>query len=93
MTQTYHFGVPSVAVWTSHILIGLFLAYVGYNMIENKKLPKYVPITLIVLGVLALLYHAHLWYYVKSGGEKKEPFGVDNTKGYYDKISQEKLSY
>lgn len=65
MTETYHFGVPAVAVWSSHIIIGLLLLYVGYLLIEGKKVNKWVAITLIVIGVLAILYHAHLWYYDK----------------------------
>lgn len=60
--MSYHFGVPGYAVWTSHIIIGLYLLYVGWVLYEKKKLDKYTPIILIVLGVLAALYHAHIWF-------------------------------
>ena len=60
--MSYSFGVPGYVVWTSHILIGLYLVYVGWVLYDKKKLDKYTPIVLIVLGVLAMLYHIHIWY-------------------------------
>lgn len=60
--MSYHFGVPGYAVWTSHIIIGAYLVYVGWMLNEKKKVDKVAPIALIVLGVLAALYHAHIWY-------------------------------
>lgn len=62
MAGSYHFDVPAVAVWASHIIIGIFLLYIGYLLVEGKKVNKWIGITLIVLGVIAALYHAHLWY-------------------------------
>lgn len=59
--MAYHFGVPGFVVWTSHILIGLYLVYVGWVLYDKKRLDKYAPILLIVLGVLAALYHSHIW--------------------------------
>jgi len=87
-TCQYNFNVPCIAVWISHITIGLFLVYVGYLLfLKSKnetlslpygvssadlknisvKIPDFVPITLIVLGVLAALYHAHIWYTKRNG--------------------------
>lgn len=61
--MSYSFGVPGYAVWTSHILIGAYLVYVGWVLLYNKqKLDKVAPVALIVLGVLAALYHAHIWF-------------------------------
>ena len=60
--MAYHFGVPGYAVWTSHILIGLYLVYVGWVLYDKKRLDKSAPIVLIVLGVLAALYHGPIWY-------------------------------
>jgi hypothetical protein len=65
-TSDYHFGVPAKAVWTSHIIIGLFLLYIGYVLVDGQSLNKWIGVTLIVLGVLAALYHAHLWYISKD---------------------------
>lgn len=70
--MAYHFGIPNVAVWTSHILIGLYLVYVGWVLYEKKRLDKYVPIVLIVLGVLAALYHSHIWYIDFEEGKPKK---------------------
>lgn len=66
--MTYSFGVPAPAVWTSHILIGLFLFYVGYTLYNEGKINRNLVIVLMVLGVLALLYHSHLAYYYTWGG-------------------------
>ncbi len=60
--EEYHFGVPAVAVWSSHIIMGLFFLYIGYLLIEGKRINKWISISLIVIGVLAVLYHSHLWY-------------------------------
>jgi hypothetical protein len=65
-TCNYNFGVPCTTIWLSHILMGIFFAYVGYLLIEGKKVNKWIAITLIVIGVLASLYHSHLWYSKKN---------------------------
>ena len=59
---TYHFGVPNEVIWTSHILMGLFFIYVGYEIIIKQKLSVPVALIVVVLGALATLYHTHLWY-------------------------------
>lgn len=71
MTEKYHFGVSAEAVWTSHIIIGLFLIYFGYNVLKKTNMPDYVPIIVIVLGAMGGLYHAHLWYVER--GEETNP--------------------
>ncbi len=58
----YHFGVSTEIIWSSHVLMGLFFIYVGYELIMKRKLSIAVALTLVVLGALAALYHAHLWY-------------------------------
>lgn len=62
----YNFSVPCTAVWSSHILMGIFLSYIGYLLIEGKKVNKWLSISLIVIGILAVLYHSHLWYIKKN---------------------------
>jgi multidrug transporter EmrE-like cation transporter len=42
--------------------MGLFFAYIGYLLIEGKKVNKWIGISLVVIGILALLYHSHLLY-------------------------------
>lgn len=59
----YHFGVSGIVIWSSHILMGSFFAYVGYLTLNKKEIPQIVSLALIVLGVLGLLYHLHLMVY------------------------------
>lgn len=61
-SNKYSFGVPNEAIWGSHILMGLFFVYVGYELIMKRRLSIAVALTLVVLGALAVLYHIHLWY-------------------------------
>ena len=58
----YHFNVPGIFVWISHILLGIFLVYVGYMILNKKPLSQIVSLSLIVIGCLGILYHIHLWY-------------------------------
>ena len=64
--QTYHFNVPAVLVWVSHILIGLLLIYVSYLIIEHKNINKWLGILLFVIGLIGALYHIHIWYVERS---------------------------
>ena len=60
--EHYDFGVSGVLIWSFHMIIGIFFVYVGYAVLLHKRLPPYISVSVIVLGVLAFLYHAHLWY-------------------------------
>ena len=51
--STYHFGVPKVAVWSSHILMGLYFIYLGFQLLDIRRLDGVV---LLVIGALASLY-------------------------------------
>jgi len=74
MSEYYHYGLSGQIVWATHILLGIFYVYLGYLILEQKEIPnKYYGVALIVLGVLAALYHAHLWYNY-SQTDKKESF-------------------
>jgi len=59
---SYHFGVSNEIIWSSHILMGLFFIYVGYEIIIKQKLSVPVALIVVVLGALATLYHTHIWY-------------------------------
>lgn len=59
---TYHFGVQNELIWSSHILMGIFFIYVGYELIIKQKLSIPVALIVVVLGALGALYHAHIWY-------------------------------
>jgi hypothetical protein len=57
----YHFGVANEVIWTSHILMGLFFIYIGYEIIMHKKITTALALIIVVLGALGGLYHMHLW--------------------------------
>ena len=58
----YHFGLPSSVVWGLHVVVGLFLTYVGMQLLDGM-VSRNVALTLLVLGVVATLYHTHLVVY------------------------------
>ena len=69
----YHFNVPAILIWISHILIGSYFFYLGYHLLiqsqyEKKSNLNYLNhgIILCVLGSLAFLYHLHIWLTKKS---------------------------
>ena len=59
----YHFGIPGFLIWITHIIIGIFLAYVGYKIVFNKRINNNIGLLLLVVGVMAAIYHGHIWYY------------------------------
>jgi hypothetical protein len=61
-SYTYSFGVANELIWSSHLLMGLFFIYVGYEIIMKRKLSIPVALIIVVLGAVGALYHAHLWY-------------------------------
>lgn len=61
--MNYHFGVPGLLIWLTHILSGLLLVFVGYSNLNKKYVNTIISLILIVAGVLASTYHLHLWYY------------------------------
>ena len=60
--RTYSFGVSNEIIWISHLLMGLFFIYVGYEIIIKRKVSIPVALIIVVLGAVGALYHAHLWY-------------------------------
>ena len=60
-TGNYHFGVPYEVVWISHILMGIFFVYIGYELIMHRKIPEYIGVIVVVIGAIGGLYHTHLW--------------------------------
>lgn len=93
----YHFGVSGIVIWLSHILMGIFFAYIGYLTLNKKQLPQIISLILIILGVLAFLYHLHLWVYKShSHGSKSNMSGgkkiISTFKGKkYDLTDWNKL--
>ena len=61
----YSFGVPSIAIWSVHILTGLYFLWLGYQLTNIPSLKPH-GLLLLVLGALMMAYHAHLWYFHKK---------------------------
>ena len=59
----YSFGIPGSVVWIIHIFIGLILTYIGYTLLNGKEIGQPFIIGLMVVGVLVMVYHSHLFYY------------------------------
>ncbi len=60
--DTYSFGIAGSLIWSTHIIIGAILAYIGYNIVNQEYIDTNWGILLVVVGVMAMFYHAHLWY-------------------------------
>ena len=65
----YHFGVPGIAIWLSHIVFGLYFIYIGYKMLNYPKLKIY-GLSILVVGALMSTYHVHLWFFHKTNKHK-----------------------
>lgn len=61
----YSFGVPSIAIWSIHILTGLYFLWLGYQLTDIPSLKPH-GLLLLVLGALMMAYHAHLWFFHKK---------------------------
>jgi len=59
--KTYHYNVPKILVYLVHILVGIYLAYLGYTLTQGKKIPHYAKIILITLGAVVILSQSWLW--------------------------------
>ena len=60
----YNIGTPQL-VYTLHIIISLFLFYVGYSLDIKKSYKPWMGKILMLLGVVALSYHIYLLYFKK----------------------------
>ena len=58
----YSYGIPGTAIWATHLLIGLFLLYVGHATLNHQPIYQTVSVILMILGSIVILYHGHLMY-------------------------------
>lgn len=63
----YSLGVPGFVIWPTHILIGAFIAFIGYNILYKIPINTNFGLLLILLGSTAIFYHLHLWYLNYTG--------------------------
>ena len=77
MGNIYHFGIAKLIVHISHIIIGLWLVYLGYEKITDKKLDNFQYNLLTGLGVVLFLYFTVVTY-KEYGNKWNYAFGVPN---------------
>lgn len=77
MGDTYHFNVSKTVVHITHMLVGLWLVYLGFSKLKKQEVDEHNNIILIVLGVMLVGYFLLLLYknYKK---EWQYAFGVPN---------------
>tara|TARA_E500000178_G_scaffold161209_1_gene160911 strand:- start:120 stop:506 length:387 start_codon:yes stop_codon:yes gene_type:complete len=77
MGDTYHFGIKGYIVHITHILIGLWLIYIGYEKIKEREIYEYNYYGLTILGIILLLYFL-IVSYKEWGNRWNYAFGVPN---------------
>ena len=77
MGDTYHFGMPGSIIHISHILIGLWLVYIGYKRITDQEIKKYNYTLLTILGVVLFFYFIVISY-KNIGKSWNYAFGIPN---------------
>lgn len=77
MGDTYHFGVAKIIVHISHILIGLWLVYIGYQKITDEEIDDTQYNLLTGLGVILFFYFLAISY-KEYGKVWNYAFGVPN---------------
>ena len=66
----YHFNLPGIVVWLTHLILGVYFLFIGYTLLNKKSIGQINSLILIVLGILMFLYHGHIW--LTSGSHKKD---------------------
>ena len=77
MSDTYHYNIPGIVIHISHILVGLWLVYIGYIKITDKKLEEVHYKILWILGIVLFLYFLSITY-KNLGKSWNYAFGIPN---------------
>jgi len=77
MGDTYHYNIPGIVIHISHILVGLWLVYIGYMKITDKKLEEVHYKILLILGIVLFLYFLSITY-KNLGKSWNYAFGIPN---------------
>ena len=59
MTQS---KMEGLLIYVFHIIMGSFLVYLGYELLNGHKLNNKLILLIIVLGSLAIAYHSHVLF-------------------------------
>ncbi len=60
--QYYYFMIPGLYIHLQHIVVGLWLVYLGYLKLTSKSYNKIQDKVLYYLGLLVLVYFLYLTY-------------------------------
>lgn len=77
MGDTYHFGVAKSIVHISHIVIGIWLVYIGYKKITDEEIDDIHYHLLTGLGIILFFYFLVISY-KEYGNVWNYAFGVPN---------------
>ena len=66
MEKPYRFGVPRTLVYIFHIIVGMWIVYVGYLLTRNRPLGNVHRALLLIAGIVSLTYHLVLWLWFPS---------------------------
>ncbi len=68
--MNYHFEMPGIVIWLFHIIGGLLLAMIGFQSLNNRSMSQLVALSLIVTGIMAAVYHGHIWFVKRKENNK-----------------------
>ena len=77
MGDTYHFGIKGYIIHITHILVGLWLIFIGYERIKDRQINEYNYHGLTLLGGALLVYFL-IVSYKEWGNHWNYAFGVPN---------------
>ena len=60
--QYYYFMIPGLYIHLQHIVVGLWLVYLGYLKLTSKPYKQIQDKVLYYLGLLVLVYFLYLTY-------------------------------
>lgn len=62
MSKTYHYNIPKRVIHTIHMVISIWLVYIGYKRVKNQEVDKTNYKILLLLGQLLIIYFSILLY-------------------------------
>jgi uncharacterized membrane protein len=77
MGDNYSFNIPKIIIHVAHILIGLWLVYIGYKKITNNSIDDMNYKLLWIMGIILLVYFI-IVIYKNIGKYWNYAFGIPN---------------
>ena len=76
-------------IFILHIIVGLFLTYLAYMIINNKKIPFAIGIILVAVSIFVIGFHIYIYFFKKNrknDGEKLRGYNFNAKDKTYDII-------